>query len=941
VWQYAVTAEVFALNNLLCALVVYSCLSFAVSKRFKDACIGAFFVGLSLTNQHTAVLFCAPIAAWVVLVALGPLLWWRREGGGGGGKGVVSRLVALGLSGLLGLSPYMYLPLSAWLNPKPGAWGHVRSFGGLLHHLRRGDYGSFQLYSGGSGSESPWERAGRWLDDLVMRQSPDITISMNRHSQGTPPPLLWLRWIPLVALGGLGACCLVLVPVVKMMRENTTSAEDVGGGSKKKAAVSGGNNNDDDEGGSESSSKKKKKKGSTDQDNKTKDRKEKEAPATTSPAPTAAAAEEVEADTRLVGPLLVFTLYFYLAVFHTLANMPLDNPLLFGIHARFWQQPNWLVCLFVGVGLHLLASTAEVAIQITMGTAATSINKAVLVGESGGEASTPGTQRSAFGGAASSSSSNKLLTALISAACALLLVHAQVASSYAASDQSENKVFGGYARAVLEPLPPKSLLLINYDQQWTSCRYFQVCEGAAPGVTILNLAMMTFNWWQHKRELYPAIKWPGTHYTMEQTVAWQQGGFTFGELVEQNLKRFPGGIYLGGSLSYPGEKEWPTKFEFVPFGLLSRVLPHHSPQAQLDKWEPEADRMMGEVVRIMWAQRALTSLWGSPSPLSNDGKKGGLGGGSLGGEAKYDEETWEWTVGREFLDHSAEHAAYLLEKALEEEDKPAAAAAPAAKSKLSGVTQDQTARWRLSRILTAASWLELSVNLDQPQLLKTSVLKNLGLAYMHVVRDKVGAGEIPPPPAAAGAGAAVSKAHRLKLEAAKKPGGWADADPSVTGWPDSGAALVLEWAKSFDRENSANNNASRSSDSSKKKNKNKNAKKVIAGLNLRPLEGQPGVAWRTWASQRFTDCWGEFLRRPDAKNDPSYQGIKNIYEAVTKASSSSTGSSKSKGGNQKRSSSSSSSSNQPPAGGKRGGGGGGTGEGGGGGKRRRKKKQPV
>jgi len=281
VWQYAVTAEVFALNNLLCALVVYSCLSFAVSKRFKDACAGAFFVGLSLANQHTAVLFCAPIAAWVVLVALAPLLLSSdREVGIGGGiaKNCVSRLVALGLSGLLGLSPYMYLPLSAWLNPKPGAWGHVRSFGGLLHHLRRGDYGSFQLYSGGSGSESPWERVGRWLDDLVMRQSPDV-MSMYHQSQGTlspppPPPLPWLRWIPLAALGGLGACCLVVVPLVKMMRANTTLAGDVGGSKKKKEKATAAcvTNNDDEDEGSEGSSKKKKKKGSTDKLKKTRER---------------------------------------------------------------------------------------------------------------------------------------------------------------------------------------------------------------------------------------------------------------------------------------------------------------------------------------------------------------------------------------------------------------------------------------------------------------------------------------------------------------------------------------------------------------------------------------------------------------------------------------------------------------------------------------------
>ena len=35
--------------------------------------------------------------------------------------------------------------------------------------------------------------------------------------------------------------------------------------------------------------------------------------------------------------------------------------------------------------------------------------------------------------------------------------------------------FGNYAHALLSPLPKKSLLLINYDQQWTSIR----CDAGA------------------------------------------------------------------------------------------------------------------------------------------------------------------------------------------------------------------------------------------------------------------------------------------------------------------------------------------------------------------------------------------------------------------------------------------------------------------------------
>ena len=51
VWLYASTAEVFALNNFLCALMLERAATFAVSGTVGDACLGAFVVGLALGGR--------------------------------------------------------------------------------------------------------------------------------------------------------------------------------------------------------------------------------------------------------------------------------------------------------------------------------------------------------------------------------------------------------------------------------------------------------------------------------------------------------------------------------------------------------------------------------------------------------------------------------------------------------------------------------------------------------------------------------------------------------------------------------------------------------------------------------------------------------------------------------------------------------------------------
>jgi hypothetical protein len=136
-WQYAISAEVFALNNFFVALIIYICVEISFDARISLVRLGAFVCGLALCNQHTIVLFEAPLIVWV--------LWNARSHIANGDSRYFWQPAA---AFILGLSVYAYLPLAAVLSPQPGAWGDVATLTGFLHHLLRRDYGTFQLYSG-------------------------------------------------------------------------------------------------------------------------------------------------------------------------------------------------------------------------------------------------------------------------------------------------------------------------------------------------------------------------------------------------------------------------------------------------------------------------------------------------------------------------------------------------------------------------------------------------------------------------------------------------------------------------------------------------------------------------------------------------------------------------------------------------------------------------
>lgn len=142
VWPYAVTAEVFPLNNLFAALLLDLSVT-AVRRASRGApslrllAAAGACLGLGLANHHTIVFLGLPLCALLAFL-------YRREPHRGRAAAVLAGGIAAGLL------PYLYLPIAAARSP-PIAWGDTASLSGFLTHVLRREYGTFQLASTASG----------------------------------------------------------------------------------------------------------------------------------------------------------------------------------------------------------------------------------------------------------------------------------------------------------------------------------------------------------------------------------------------------------------------------------------------------------------------------------------------------------------------------------------------------------------------------------------------------------------------------------------------------------------------------------------------------------------------------------------------------------------------------------------------------------------------
>jgi hypothetical protein len=133
--RYACEAEVFALNDLVAAVVLWLAAGAGPLRgRWRGAALG-LVAGLGLADHLTCALV-APVGLLGVARAV-------RES-----RATTWAIAAAGLA--VGLSPYAYLAIA----DGPASWGRVASAADLLGFIARRDYGATALAA--SGGDVPW-----------------------------------------------------------------------------------------------------------------------------------------------------------------------------------------------------------------------------------------------------------------------------------------------------------------------------------------------------------------------------------------------------------------------------------------------------------------------------------------------------------------------------------------------------------------------------------------------------------------------------------------------------------------------------------------------------------------------------------------------------------------------------------------------------------------
>ncbi|MGI8650211.1 MAG: glycosyltransferase family 117 protein [Rubrobacter sp.] len=163
VWSQAVIAEVYTLHLLLSSVFLLALLVWRDTGRDAHLVLAVFLGGLALTNHLTS-MFLLPAGAVFVALILGRRAFRP------------ARLLACAGAFLIGLSPYLYLPIRAMMEPPllgAGPQPDPSTFSGFYELVSGGEFKGSMFVFG------PGELLGRlslYGDDLARNLGPSLVV---------------------------------------------------------------------------------------------------------------------------------------------------------------------------------------------------------------------------------------------------------------------------------------------------------------------------------------------------------------------------------------------------------------------------------------------------------------------------------------------------------------------------------------------------------------------------------------------------------------------------------------------------------------------------------------------------------------------------------------------------------------------------------------------
>ena len=363
-------------------------------------------------------------------------------------------------------------------------------------------------------------------------------------------------------------------------------------------------------------------------------------------------------------------------VFHSLSNLPLTEGLIYGVHARFWQQPNVIMFMFLscGVGYVTTFLSHRFGIRKNLKPAVACVFvRSIELGLSGSfQQHNPNTQ--------------------------VLMIGIQVSKQLPYLDLSKDNYLMEYGKALLDPLPQDAILVTTYDIQWTVTRYLQECESHRTDIALLSAPMMSYPWFEHHQKAYKNVRFPGTHLRKVQKEE-NDTFMTLSEFVEANIEN-NAAVFIGGNVKHLADWRYNSDaYEHIPYGLSYRPI--------LDG----TNELMHELLpNASTYYKDMHDSWHRVSEALP----------RLASPEKFNDETWEWMTTRDYwikLGKASIQMAYL---------------ATSESSKHESVALSLARCARLGEIVLANENLkELSSSG-----LAHQILKNTGLCYVRRVFER-------------------------------------------------------------------------------------------------------------------------------------------------------------------------------------------------------------